>query len=191
MLKISTPLLLDNLLLIFNNILLTFPFFSFILQIESRKGGRIMKLCTGIKKILKIASVVFTALWIVLIYASIVEKQNYSNPTTEPLDYYFSYAIYNVFIAVGITGIFSSGILTLCIYTFSSRGQEIKDIYMWFTYFVGMINNVIFYMFWYGLFYQNSYFTLLPPLVWIISWIICLGLLINRWIEKLVHKIYE
>lgn len=148
-----------------------------------------MKLCAGMKKILKIASIVFTALWFVLIYASIVEKQNYSNPTTEPLDYYFSYAIYNVLIAVGITGIFSSGILTLCIYTFSSRGQEIKDIYMWLTYFVGMINNVIFYMFWYGIFYQKLDFTLQLPWAWIISWLVCFGLLMDRWIEKLVHKL--
>lgn len=145
-----------------------------------------MKLWT---KITRIASAVFTALWIVLICASIVEKQNYSDPGAEALDIYLSKRIYNVFIAAGITGLISTGILTLCIYTFSGHGQSRTDAIMWTSYFFSIIANCVFYLFWYGIFYQGLDITLLHPITWIISLLVCFGLLTNRWIEKLVQKL--
>ena len=137
--------------------------------------------------IIKIISVVFTALWIVLICASIANKQNHLNPGAEAFDFYTG-MIYNVFIIVGITGFLSSGILTLCIFTFSGDGQTKKDAILWIAYFFAIIANCVFYRFWYGIFFQKTDITFLPPVTWFISLLACFGLLTDRWIEKLLHR---
>ncbi len=63
------------------------------------------------KKIFRVLLTVHLAFWVLALLLSIVRRVTYTAPDAEPLDYFLSQGIYNVFILIGAVGSINAAML--------------------------------------------------------------------------------
>lgn len=131
------------------------------------------------KKVLKIASLIYTSLWFISFAVSVVGKLLYKAPPgTEPLDAFLTQGVYNVLILAAAMGLFSSALLSMCLYAVFgpnvSKLSTLKNVTLGFS----VLTNLLFYLSVYLVFIVNRDAVLVVPIMWILCAVICLVLLI-------------
>lgn len=123
------------------------------------------------KKCVKIATVILTALWIAALAASIITRITYTEPDGEAFGIFMEKAIYNMLIITAVMGVATSALLSLCLHRFWKTVSP--DTLKKAALITATADNILFYLSLFLLFGVNKDWVLLPFAVAMIAWVLC------------------
>lgn len=128
------------------------------------------------KKIFRVLLTVHLAFWVLALLLSIVRRVTYTASDAEPLDYFLSQGIYNVFILIGAVGSINAAMLfCACVAPENSAEshKKCRSVALWLTY----LATLLFYASIVLLFLIQSDFVILAPAAWLLCEV-CSGVLL-------------
>lgn len=130
---------------------------------------------SSIRKGFKITSIVFTVLWSVILIIMLAKIFSYRSPTADPLEIYLNKDLYKVFATVASMGVFSSGMLAVCLCKFSPNSLRILKA---ITLVTAVLSNLLVYLSAYSLLFVDRADALTMPIAWGVCAILCFASLV-------------
>ena len=130
------------------------------------------------KRVLTVASVVHLIFWIIVMLVSVVQRFTYRAPEKEPLDFFLSRGVYNVFILVAAVGIVNATVLFFSLRAVSrcpnGEHRRKRSAALW----LSVAATVLFYLSAVLIFLVRSDAVVVVPIVWLLCELCCSVLLL-------------
>lgn len=119
---------------------------------------------------IKIASVVHTLLWAVILAICVIGRLTVQRDPgiMEPMDFYFTKGIYNVFIIIAAAGIFNAALLSLSLRFVSADAITNRKVLGKVTLAFSILSNILFYLSAFLILYVNRDAVIFVPILWIL-----------------------